>query len=70
MLVYCDYIADKIRKALVVAKENPFAEVPLTDVGRISWDLDADGAFRSTKKTIEVVDGNGRKYLVTVQEIA
>ena len=70
MLVYCDFIAAKIRKALVDAKDNPYSEVPLLDVGRTQWDLDASGAFRSTKKSIEVVDGNGRKYLVTVQEIA
>jgi hypothetical protein len=70
MLVYCDYIADRVQKALVAAKNDVFASVPLSDVGRVNYDLDANGAFASTKKTLEVVDGNGRKYLVTVQEIA
>lgn len=70
MLVYCDYIADRIQKALVVAKNDVFAAVPLLDVGRVKFDLDANGSFASTKKTLEVVDGNGRKYLVTVQEVA
>jgi hypothetical protein len=68
MLVYCDFIASKIREALVASKENPWAQIPLTDVGRTQWDLDENGSFRSTKKTINVVDGNGRKYIVTVQE--
>lgn len=70
MLVYCDYIADRVQKALVAAKNDVFAPVPLTDIGRVKWDLDDAGCFASTKKTVEVVDGNGRKYLVTVQEIA
>lgn len=70
MLVYCDYIADRIQKALVAAKNDVFASVPLSDVGRVNFDLDANGSFASTKKTVEVADGNGRRYLVTVQEIA
>lgn len=70
MLVYCDYIADRIQKALVAAKNDVFAAVPLSDVGRIKYDLDSNGSFVSTKKSVEVVDGNGRRYLVTVQEIA
>lgn len=70
MLVYCDYIANRIQKALVAAKEDFFAPVPLSEVGRVKYHLSETGAFASTKKTLEVVDGNGRKYLVTVQEIA
>jgi hypothetical protein len=70
MLVYCDYIADRVRKALVAAKEDAFAPVPLNEVGKINWDLDSNGAFKSTKKTMVVEDGNGRKYVVTVEEIA
>ena len=70
MLVYCDYIADRVRTALVSAKNDLFSPVPLSDVGRVKWDLDDAGCFASTKKTLEVVDGNGRKYLVTVEEVA
>jgi hypothetical protein len=70
MLVYCDYIADRIRKALVSAKEDVFAAIPLSDVGRVKYDLSETGYFQSTKKTLEVVDGNGKVYLVTVEQIA
>ncbi len=70
MLVYCDYIAYRIQKALLAAKNDNFADVPLSEVGKVMYDLTETGSFASTKKTLEVVDGNGRKYLVTVQEIA
>jgi len=38
-------------------------------VGRPKMDLHpTEGYFLSTKKTIEVQDTNGKKYLVTVEE--
>lgn len=67
---YCDYIADRIKKALtadalVMAPENIVKEV-----GRVRWDLHPEGGYMlTTKKTIEVTDFNGRHYLVTVEEV-
>jgi YHS domain-containing protein len=38
-------------------------------VDGIKWDLDPVGGYMvSTKKTITVMDMNGKKYLVTVEE--
>ena len=64
-LAYCDYIAHTISKEL---KAND-TERLLSSVGRPQYDLDADGAFASTKKTIEVEDRFGKKYRVTVEEV-
>jgi hypothetical protein len=42
----------------------------LTSVGKMTWDLDPKGGwFVSTKKTIEVVDKNGKQYKITVEEM-
>jgi hypothetical protein len=30
-------------------------------------DMDADGSFRSTKRTIGVTDRQGKKYIITVE---
>ena len=35
----------------------------------VEFDLNEDGSFRSTKKTIPVVDINGKKYKVTIEEL-
>lgn len=66
MLVYCDYIATVISKEL---KAND-SERLLSSVGRPQFDLTESGAFKSTTKTIEVEDRFGRKYRVTVEEVA
>ena len=63
-LAYCDKIADTIRKAL----QQPDPDGIIAEVGRIQWDLDEDGAFRSPAKSITVYDRNGKAYMVTVQE--
>jgi hypothetical protein len=63
-LAYCDKIADTIRKAL--ASRDP--DGLIGEVGRIKWDLDEAGAFRSTAKSITVYDRNGKAYIVSVQE--
>ena len=34
----------------------------------IQWDLDKNGAFMSTKKTIEMCDMNGKEYVITIAE--
>jgi hypothetical protein len=64
-VVYCDYIAHTIVNNL---KAND-TERLLSSVSRPKYDLTESGAFSSTKKTIEVEDRNGRKYIVTVEEV-
>jgi len=67
VLAYCDYIADRIKTNL---RDDSYNEDSLIHfVDRIEYDLDEDGAFRSTKKTIGVQDVNGKRYRVTVEEI-
>jgi hypothetical protein len=63
-IAYCDYIAHTIVGNL---KAND-SEKLLSSVGRPEYDLNAEGSFASTKKTILVEDRNGRKYRVTVEE--
>jgi hypothetical protein len=65
MLAYCDKIADIIRKSLL--SYDPDNIVGL--VGAVKMDLHPlEGYFLSTRKTIEVMDMNGKKYLITVEE--
>lgn len=68
MLAYCDFIADRIRKALVASKEDIFEPVKLFEIGHVKYDLGPNGEFASTKKTLTVVDMNGKSYIVTVEE--
>ena len=63
-LAYCDYIATVVRRTMLVADDQSLIDV----VSGIHLDLDKDGAFVSTKKTIHVTDMNGRKYRITVEE--
>lgn len=63
-LAYCDKIAHEIRKGL----QQPDPDGIIAEVGRIQWDLDEDGAFRSPGKSITVYDRNGKAYIVSVQE--
>jgi hypothetical protein len=65
-MVYCDYIADLIKRGLMAADQRN--HYLLSDVGSIKSDLTDEGAFKSTRKTIEVTDRNGKKYLITVEE--
>lgn len=67
MLAYCDYIAKVISDSLKDDSLKMFSHID--NVGRTQWDLDDTGAFRSTKKTISVVDRNGKIYRVTVEEV-
>jgi hypothetical protein len=69
MLAYCDYIADTIRKGLVRDQwENP-DRIQLDDIGPVKMDLHpTEGWFVSTKKTISMVDKNGKRYRVTIEE--
>jgi len=63
-VAYCDKIADVCRNALL--KYDPDQIIGF--VSNIKLDLSNEGSFRSTKKTIEVSDMNGKKYLITVIE--
>jgi len=64
LLAYCDYIAWRIKKDLSEHDEKGIIET----VGAIKWDLDANGAFRSTAKTMLVTDCFGKQYKITVEE--
>lgn len=68
MLAYCDFIADRIRKGLINSMNDALEPVRLTEVTRPAWDLGPKGEFVSTKKTLSVTDGNGKRYVVTVEE--
>jgi len=41
----------------------------IDNVGKTRWDLDSSGAFLSTRKTISVIDKNGKAYRVTIEEV-
>ncbi len=68
MLRYCDFIADRIKKALMASMMDFREPVQIEGVGKINWDLDESGAFRSTKKTLELTI-DGVDYRVTVEEV-
>ena len=64
-LSYCDYIANIIQKSLMQFDQENL----LDKIGRIRLDLDLDGVFQTTIKTIDIVDMQGKAYRVTVQEL-
>jgi hypothetical protein len=64
-LAYCDYIAQTIQKNIKANDTEKF----ISSVGRVQFDLDENGSFRSTKKKIQVEDRQGKKYLITVEEM-
>jgi hypothetical protein len=65
-LAYCDYIANLVSTNLKA--EDVKDKSLLASVGRMKYDLDANGAFRSTTKTVMVEDRNGKQYIITVEE--
>lgn len=66
MLEYCDYIGDRIRKALL--KDTAVATSLIKDLTAVKMDLHPQkGYLLSTKKTIDVTDINGKLYRVTVE---
>jgi hypothetical protein len=66
MLAYCDYIAHLISGHI----RHFDVENILFNVGRPQLDLDVDGVFVSTKKTITVTDKNNKTYKITIEEAA
>ena len=65
MLTYCDYIIAIINTSLSCFD----VDKKITAVGPIGYDLGPNGEFLGTKKTLEVTDMNGKKYLITVEEL-
>lgn len=67
MLVYCDYLMNRIRNEFLVAQGESSAVAPVTAVGKMEWDLDENGSFKSTTKRLKITAG-GKNYLITVEE--
>jgi len=67
VLAYCDYIAHQC----VIGMKDAEGRGPglIANVGPVQFDLNEQGQFCSTKKTIEVVDVNGKRYSVTIEEL-
>ena len=58
---YCDYLA-----ALLVQGPEKEAQAVI-DSWAVDFDLNPDGSYRSSKKTIRVVGKNRIKYKVTIE---
>jgi len=66
-LIYNDFIADRIKKALV--NESALEENIIHDVKGPHMDLDPEEGFLvSLKRTIKVMDENGNTYKITIEE--
>jgi hypothetical protein len=65
-MAYCDYIAHLIIDNLANCDQQD-AQL-LRFVGPMRYDLDKNGSFSSTTKTIPVVDRNGKRYEITIAE--
>lgn len=63
--VYCDKIASTIRNALNTFDHDGI----IVGCGSVKFDLNADGSFASTKKTLFAIDSVGRHYKITVEEV-
>jgi len=68
MLVYCDYIASRLKTLL--DREISDNDTMMKATGPVNMDLHpTEGYFMSTKKTMGVTDINGKKYMITIEEI-
>lgn len=68
MIAYCDYIAKVVNESL--KKDSVMVGLSYVDsVGKVNYDLGNNGEFLSTKKTMSVIDRNGKSYRVTVEEV-
>jgi hypothetical protein len=65
MLEYCDYIADTISKTLVDDSAND--STLILDSTKPKMDLNGEGHYLSSKRTIKVMDTNGQSYKVTIE---
>ncbi len=62
-LAYCDMMAYSIKDNLEKNTDGFFK------TGSVDFDLADEGYMQSTTKFIEVVDTNGKKYKITIEEI-
>lgn len=67
MLAYCDYMAKVIKESLT--KDSLSFGSYIGNVGKVNYDLGPNGEFSSTKKTLSVMDRNGKAYRVTIEEM-
>lgn len=65
ILAYCDYIAHIIGKNLKKIDQDGLIDA----VGKVQFDLNPDGSYRSTKKAMSVVDKHGTAYRITIEEV-
>ena len=65
MVAYCDYIAHLVQLGLRLENDT---ESLLKGTESTKLDLSEEGYFLSTKKTIPVVDKNGKRYKITIEE--
>lgn len=72
-LAYCDYIAYQIQRHLKHLCNYTYEKQTepnfLSEVSGVNMDLNENGTWKSTKKSVTVSDFNGKKYLVTVEEL-
>lgn len=77
-MAYCDYIAHTILRPALQNDSKDDGPLNRTDldkgvireVGHVQMDLDpVVGYMVSTAKRIDVIDMNGKKYRITVEEI-
>ena len=66
-IAYCDYIAHLIHENILV-KDNDQMKL-IDEVSRVQFDFGLDGDFKSTTKTIDVLDVFGKQYRITIQEL-
>ena len=64
ILAYCDYISHIIQKNLKKNDQDGLIDV----VGKVQFDLNEDGSYRSTKKVMNLVDKHGTGYTITIEE--
>ena len=62
-LAYCDMIAYSIKENLETNTKG------FMKVGDLNYDLAPEGYMQTTKKTLDVIDSNGKKYKITVEEV-
>ena len=62
-LAYCDMIAYAIKEKIGTITDGFIVGL------KVSYDLAEEGYMQTTTKYIDVVDANGKKYKITVEEV-
>jgi len=60
---YCDYLAFLIRENLMTLDKRNLID----EVGKVQYDLGWDSELKTTLKTIDVLDMQGKQYRITIQ---